>query len=187
MPILLPSLQEQAEIVRRVEALFSIADRLEARYQSALASFDRLTPALLAKAFRGELVPQDPNDEPASVLLERIRAQRAAEGSKPKRGRGAAPGSAEEPKRRGRPPKAQAEAGEQDASVEAAAQAPDIQPPCRRGRPPKARPEAQAPAPAAIPKASSYEDAVRKLEALKLERAGGTRQVSLFDEEPQPG
>jgi type I restriction enzyme S subunit len=128
------------------------------------------------------LVPQDPNDEPASVLLERIRAQRAAEGSKAKRGRGAAPGSAEEPKRRGRPPKVQAEAGEQVPSAEGAAQTPDLQPP----RPPKVRPEAQAQAPAAIPEASSYEDAVRKLEALKLERAGGTRQVSLFDEEPQP-
>jgi type I restriction enzyme S subunit len=43
---------------------------------------DRLDQAILAKAFRGELVPQDPNDEPASVLLERIRASRAAE-SKP--------------------------------------------------------------------------------------------------------
>ena len=74
-----------------------------------------------------------------------------------------------------------------DALVAAAAQAPDIHPPRRRDRPPKVRPDAQAPAPAAIPKASSYKDAVRKLEALKLERAGGTRQVSLFDEEPQPG
>ncbi|WP_082506011.1 restriction endonuclease subunit S [Deinococcus sp. Leaf326] len=182
----LPPLPEQAEIVRRVEVLFALADRLEARYQSALSSFNRLTPALLAKAFRGELVPQDPNDEPASVLLERIRAQRAVEGSKPKRGRSAAPGSAEEPKRRRQPPKVQAEAGEQAPLAEAAAQAPDPQPPRRRGRPPKVRPEALAQAPAAIPEASSYEDAVRKLEALKLERAGGTRQVSLFDEEPQP-
>ena len=72
----LPPLAEQAEIVRRVEALFAIADRIEAKYAAALSSFDRLTPALLAKAFRGELVPQDPNDEPASVLLERIRAAR---------------------------------------------------------------------------------------------------------------
>ncbi len=51
---------------------------------------DRLTPALLAKAFRGELVPQDPNDEAASVLLERIRAARQAEaaaGKPSRRGR----------------------------------------------------------------------------------------------------
>ncbi len=44
---------------------------------------------MLAKAFRGELVPQNPNDEPASVLLERIRAEREAHaGSAPKRSRG---------------------------------------------------------------------------------------------------
>jgi len=70
----LPPLPEQHEIVRRVEALFAVADRLEARYQSALNLVDQLTPSLLAKAFRGELVPQDPNDEPAEKLLERIRA-----------------------------------------------------------------------------------------------------------------
>lgn len=48
---------------------------------------ERLTPALLAKAFRGELVPQDPGDEPASELLNRIRAAREAEsaGSSPSR------------------------------------------------------------------------------------------------------
>lgn len=40
-----------------------------------------LTQSVLAKAFRGELVPQDPADEPASVLLERIHAERAAAGS----------------------------------------------------------------------------------------------------------
>ncbi len=87
---------EQAEIVRRVESLFAYADRLEARYTTARAQVERLTPALLAKAFRGELVPQDPNDEPASVLLERIRAARAAAPAKPKRRRGAAVGEPSE-------------------------------------------------------------------------------------------
>jgi len=75
-PLSLPSMDEQAEIVRRVEALFACADRLEARYTAARAQVEKLTPATLAKAFRGELVPQDPNDEPASVLLERIKTQR---------------------------------------------------------------------------------------------------------------
>lgn len=71
-------LAEQQEIVRRVEALFKVADQIEARYNKAKAYVDKLTQSILAKAFRGELVPQDPNDEPASVLLERIRAERAA-------------------------------------------------------------------------------------------------------------
>lgn len=77
----LPSIEEQGEIVRRVEALFAYVARLEARYKSVRTRVEQLTPALLAKAFRGELVPRDPKDEPASVLLERIRASRAtAEG-----------------------------------------------------------------------------------------------------------
>jgi type I restriction enzyme, S subunit len=71
-----PNLDTQAEIVRRVEALFALADRIEARYAAARAHAQRLTPRLLAKAFRGELVPQDPNDEPASALLARIAAKR---------------------------------------------------------------------------------------------------------------
>ena len=69
----LPSVSEQHEIVRRVEILFAYADRLAARYQAARAQVERLTPALLAKAFRGELVAQDPADEPAGVLLARLR------------------------------------------------------------------------------------------------------------------
>lgn len=82
----LPSIEVQAEIVRRVEQLFAFADQLEARLADARARVDALTQSILAKAFRGELVPQDPADEPASVLLERIKAQRAA-APKPKRGR----------------------------------------------------------------------------------------------------
>jgi hypothetical protein len=73
-----PTLEEQQEIVSRVDRLFSFADQLEARVQTALDRAENLTPSLLAKAFRGELVEQDPNDEPASVLLERIRAEREA-------------------------------------------------------------------------------------------------------------
>lgn len=88
LPILIPPSAEQQEIVRRVKVLFAYADRLEARYQTARAQCDQLTPALLEKAFQGELVPQDPNDEPASALLERIQAERSsaeANQTKPKR------------------------------------------------------------------------------------------------------
>jgi type I restriction enzyme, S subunit len=73
----LPELDEQKEIVRRVESLFALADSVEKQYQDAKARTDRLTQALLAKAFRGELVPQNPNDEPAEQLLARIQLQRA--------------------------------------------------------------------------------------------------------------
>jgi type I restriction enzyme S subunit len=82
----LPLLAEQTEIVRRIEQLFAFVDQLEAKVATAQARIDRLTQSILAKAFRGELVPQDPNDEPASLLLERIQAQRAA-APKAKRGR----------------------------------------------------------------------------------------------------
>jgi type I restriction enzyme S subunit len=75
---MLPPIDEQSEIVRRVEALFKLADRIEARYMAARAQAQRLTPLLLAKAFRGELVQQDPQDEPASVLLERIATTKPA-------------------------------------------------------------------------------------------------------------
>lgn len=85
-PLRLPPLSEQTEIVRRVEALFALADKVEARYTTARAQVDKLTPALLAKAFRGELVDQDPNDEPAEQLLARLRATRESEPVK-RRGR----------------------------------------------------------------------------------------------------
>lgn len=85
LPLRLPLMEEQFEVVRRVEALFAFADRLEARLQAAHTASERLTPALLAKAFRGELVPQDPNDEPASELLRRL--QQEAPSTSAKRGR----------------------------------------------------------------------------------------------------
>ena len=70
------SLEEQREVVRRINSLFLVANRLKQNYKEAKAYLDQLDRSILAKAFRGELVPQDPNDEPASVLLERIRAER---------------------------------------------------------------------------------------------------------------
>ncbi len=75
LPFVLPPLPEQREIVRRVEELFALADRLETRVDKARGQVDKLTQSILAKAFRGELVPQDPNDEPAEKLLARIRTK----------------------------------------------------------------------------------------------------------------
>ncbi|WP_196523179.1 restriction endonuclease subunit S [Nostoc commune] len=73
----IPPLEEQKEIVYRVNALFRIVDIVNFQYQQIKGNLDHFDQSILAKAFRGELVPQDPNDEPASVLLERIRAERA--------------------------------------------------------------------------------------------------------------
>ncbi len=82
----LPSLSEQREIVRRIEALFSISEVIECRVTAATARADKLTQAILAKAFMGDLVPTEAElacqegreYEPASVLLERMRSERAA-------------------------------------------------------------------------------------------------------------
>ncbi len=73
LPISLPSPEEQAEIVVSVESLLSRADQLEARITTVRALVDGATQGLFAKAFRGELVPQDTSDESASRLLERIK------------------------------------------------------------------------------------------------------------------
>jgi len=110
LPVSRPTLEEQQEIVRRTQELFSLADQLEARLTAARKTVERLTPALLAKAFRGELVPQDPGDEPASALLERIRAARQAEAA------------ASGPSRRGRRP---APANPAPSPVDAAPVTPD--------------------------------------------------------------
>jgi type I restriction enzyme S subunit len=85
-PVVIPPLPEQHEIVRRVEALFRLADTIEKRVTAATARAEKLTQAILAKAFRGELVPTEAElarregrtYEPASALLDRIRAERAA-------------------------------------------------------------------------------------------------------------
>jgi type I restriction enzyme S subunit len=78
LPFPLLSLAEQAQAAKKADDQIARVDRLEAEAARARTLLDRLDSALLAKAFRGELVPQAPNDEPASVLLDRIRTQRAA-------------------------------------------------------------------------------------------------------------
>lgn len=88
----LPPVDDQRRIVGIVSELLAGAERLESRWLSAHRSAAKLTGSTLAKAFRGELVPQDPNDEPASALLARIAAQRnaltdTASAAAPRRGR----------------------------------------------------------------------------------------------------
>jgi type I restriction enzyme, S subunit len=77
LPIPVAPENEQKEIVKRITALFDALTVIENRFTSSEEELNQLDRSILAKAFRGELVPQDPNDEPAAVLLERIRAERA--------------------------------------------------------------------------------------------------------------
>lgn len=86
LPIPLPPVAEQMLIVKRVEEAFACARRSADQAAAAQNLLTRLDASILDKAFTGKLVPQDPADEPASALLERIRAARA-EAPKPKRGR----------------------------------------------------------------------------------------------------
>lgn len=71
-----PPLDEQRSIVEDVRRDLSLLAAFEAELQTALRRADTLRGAILAAAFRGELVPQDPSEEPATVLLERINAER---------------------------------------------------------------------------------------------------------------
>ena len=85
-PVKIPSIEEQAEIVRQVDQLFAHADRIEQQVNNALSRVNNLTQSILAKAFRGELTEQWRKDNPelisgensAEALLERIKAERAA-------------------------------------------------------------------------------------------------------------
>lgn len=78
-------LSEQEEIVRRLEAQFSVLDVLEADLATNLKKAETLKQAILKKAFAGKLVPQDPTDEPASELLKRIQAEKATQAKTPRK------------------------------------------------------------------------------------------------------
>lgn len=90
IPVPLPCLSEQHEIVRRVEQLFAYADTIEKQVNSALTRVNNLTQSILAKAFLGELTAQWRAENPslisgensATALLERIKAERAASSGK---------------------------------------------------------------------------------------------------------
>ena len=82
MDFLLPTLPEQERIVAEIEQRFEKADILEKSIEDALESAEKLKQSILKKAFEGTLVPQDPNDEPASVLLEGIKSEQS-----PKKGK----------------------------------------------------------------------------------------------------
>jgi type I restriction enzyme S subunit len=76
LAIPVPPLEEQRKILTLVDYQFSIIHRLEEIWQQNYQDFEKVDRAILAKAFRGQLVPQDPTDEPASQLLQRIRTER---------------------------------------------------------------------------------------------------------------
>ena len=83
----LPSVEEQTEIVSRINSILSIERSLSAQIDLQLARLDALRQSILKKAFTGQLVPQDPHDEPAFLLLERIKAAKAGQGQNNTRAR----------------------------------------------------------------------------------------------------
>ncbi|MEN6434012.1 MAG: restriction endonuclease subunit S [Smithella sp.] len=78
----LPPLAEQQTIVAEIESRLSVCDKIEESIEQSLKQSESLRQSILKKAFEGKLVPQDPSDEPASKLLERIKAQKEKTESK---------------------------------------------------------------------------------------------------------
>lgn len=78
LPFPLPPLAEQERIVAKVEALMNEVDMIERETENLNKTFSLTREKVLDLAIRGKLVPQDPTDEPASELLKRIHAEKAA-------------------------------------------------------------------------------------------------------------
>jgi len=72
----LVTIDEQEQIVQEIESQFSVCDKLEETIKQSLEKIKYLRQSVLKKAFEGKLVPQDPNDEPAEKLLERIKQEK---------------------------------------------------------------------------------------------------------------
>ncbi len=81
-PLPLPSLSEQHAIVAEIESRLSVCDKIEESIEQSLKQSESLRQSILKKAFEGKLVPHDPNDEPASKLLERIKAEKESQKKK---------------------------------------------------------------------------------------------------------
>ena len=71
-----PPVEEQKRIVDSIDSVLSLIEQIESHKQNLSSQIDNIKSKILDLAIRGKLVPQDPNDEPASVLLERIRAEK---------------------------------------------------------------------------------------------------------------
>ena len=77
IPFFLPSLDEQVRIIEYMEMAEARIQNSQSIVNSTLETLEIIRLSVLKRAFQGKLVPQDPNDEPTSVLLERIKKQKS--------------------------------------------------------------------------------------------------------------